>query len=323
MAIDLHSHYFPLSAADRLPADLVQLAKHDDGSHALEIAGHHLPLSRHLVDLDQQVSDLARQQLSARALIVPPFTMLYELESALGARWARAINDAMAEAAATAPDKLIGFATAPLQDVPAAVAELSRAVNELGLRGVEIATSVNGDGLDNPDLDPFWARAEALHVPILIHPHYVTGTERMRDYHLRNLVGNPTETALAGAKLLFGGVLERFPDLRIILSHGGGALPHLVGRLRHGAAVRPEARSRAREPLTGLHKLYYDTIVFDPQILRHLSGIVGASQLVLGTDYPFDMADDDPIGFVRGSGLPAEEVELILDAGSRLLAPAR
>jgi aminocarboxymuconate-semialdehyde decarboxylase len=119
---------------------------------------------------------------------------------------------------------------------------------------------------------------------------------------------------------LFGGVLERFPEVRIILSHGGGALPHIIGRLRQGAAVRPECRTRAQDPIAGLGKLYYDTIVFDPQILRHIVSIVGASQVVLGTDYPFDMSEDDPIGFVRDSGLPAAEIDQILDAGRRLLA---
>jgi aminocarboxymuconate-semialdehyde decarboxylase len=320
MAIDLHSHYFPLSVAERLPSDLVQHTTGRDGAHALDIAGHHLPLSRHLVDLDQQLADLERQRLTARTLMVPPFTLLYELEARTGARWARAVNEAIAETAATDPDKLIGFATVPLQDVASAVTELSRAVDELGLRGVEIATSVNGDGLDNPGLDPFWTRAEELRIPILIHPHYVSGANRMQDYHLRNLVGNPTETALAGAKLLFGGVLERFPRLHIILSHGGGALPHIIGRLRQGAAVRPECRARAQDPIAGLGKLFYDTIVFDRQVLRHVMSIVGASQLVLGTDYPFDMSEDDPIAFVRDSGLAAAEVDQILNAGQRLIA---
>src|SRR5690606_27630451 len=111
---------------------------------------------------------------------------------------------------------------------------------------------------------------------------------RMGDYYLRNLVGNPVETALAGARLLFGGVLERFPDLRIILSHGGGALPSLVGRWRHGYEARDEAKVLARAPIENLRRLYYDTVVFDPVVLRHLVETVGASQVVLGTDYPFD-----------------------------------
>ena len=320
MTIDLHSHYFPLRAVDLLPPGIADVTAGADGAYAITIAGHHLPLSRSLVDLDQQLVDLERQRLTARTLMVPPFTLLYELEPATGAQWARAINEAIAETVTAAPDKLVGFGTVPLQDVAAAVSELSWAIVEGGLGGIEIATSVNGGGLDSPDLDPFWARAEELQIPILIHPHYVSGASRMQDYHLRNLIGNPTETALAGAKLLFGGVLERFPALRLILSHGGGALPHVVGRLRQGAAVRPECRTRATDPLAGLQKLYYDTIVFDQQILRHVAASVGASQLVVGTDYPFDMAEDDPVEFVRTSGLPKEDVDLILNAGRRLVS---
>ena len=203
-----------------------------------------------------------------------------------------------------------------------AVTELARAVNELGMRGVEIATNINGVELDAPELDPFWEQAERLKIPILIHPHYVAGADRKREYHLLNLIGNPTETALAGARLLFGGVLERYPDLRIILSHGGGALPHLIGRLRHGHAARPEAKLRASAPIEHLRRLYYDTIVFDAGVLRHIVETVGASQVVLGTDYPFDMSEPQPVEFVRNAGLAPEDVDTILANGDALLARA-
>ena len=248
----------------------------------------------------------------------PPFTLLYELPSDLGRRWSQALNDAIADSAQTFPDEFIGFATVPLQDVSAAVHELERAVKDLGLEGVEIATSVNGVGLDDRSLDPFWQISQDLNLPILIHPHYVSGADRMGSYHLRNLVGNPAETALAGARLLFGGVLERYPGLKIILSHGGGALPHLCGRLQQGFQVRSECRARASEPMDHLRHLYYDTIVFDEMILRHTVEIVGASQMVLGTDYPFDMSEDSPVSFVKRAQLPTNETAKILSAGDRL-----
>ena len=141
----------------------------------------------------------------------------------------------------------------------------------------------------------------------------------MHDYHLQNLVGNPAETALAGARLLFGGVLERHPELRVILSHGGGALPYLAGRLRHGWEVRAECKVRATAPLDGLGRLYYDTIVFDPRALRYLVETVGASQVVLGTDYPFDMAEDRPLALVRESGLDPADADTILTNGAMIL----
>lgn len=141
----------------------------------------------------------------------------------------------------------------------------------------------------------------------------------MGEYYLRNLVGNPVETALAGSRLIFGGVLERYPDLRIILSHGGGALPQLVGRLRHGYAARPEAQLRVSDPVASLRRLYYDTIVFNPEPLRNLVATVGASQVVLGTDYPFDMGEPDPVAFVQQAGLSTDDVTTILANGQRLL----
>jgi aminocarboxymuconate-semialdehyde decarboxylase len=215
--------------------------------------------------------------------------------------------------------EFVGFATLPLQDVAAALLEFEHAAGALGLRGVTILTHIAGMELDDALLDPFWARAEQLRLPILVHPHQPAGAARMGDYYLRNLVGNPVETALAGARLLFGGVLERFPALAIILSHGGGALPGIAGRLAHGDRVRSETRVHTAAPLDGLRRLYYDTIVFDAQLLRSLVAQVGASQVVLGTDYPFDMGEETPVEFVRGAGLTDADVETVLSNGARLL----
>ena len=323
MIIDLHSHYFPIEAVQRLPDAPVRVEEGTTGTFRLTVGQQAFTLDSRLIDLDQQRADMRRQSLDARTLMPPPFTLLYELPPDEGRRWSRAVNDGIAAAAREFPDELVGFATVPLQDVAGAVEETKRAVLVLGLRGLEIATSVNGVGLDDPGLDPFWHVAASLRVPILIHPHYVSGASRMGEYHLRNLIGNPAETALAGARLLFGGVLERFPELRIILSHGGGALPHLTGRLSHGYSVRPECRTRASAPIEQLNKLYFDTIVFDPTTLRHVEEVVGSSQLVLGTDYPFDMSEDKPVAFIREAGFSDAQASAILQAGERLLAEVK
>lgn len=321
MIIDLHSHYFPLGVLRPFTDGPAKIVEESSDSITMSFAGSTLTLDLDLFDLDRQIDAMRRQRIDRRALMLPPFTILYELPVREGTSWARAVNDWIVAASRSHPDAFIGFATVPLQDVEAAVAELTR-VADLGLQGVEILTNINGTELDDTSLEPFWSKVESLAFPILIHPHHVAGAERMDGYHLRNLVGNPTETALAGARLLFGGVLERHPELNIILSHGGGALPHLIGRMRHGFEIRSEARTRAVKPFDSLRRLYYDTIVFDRMILRHMIEIVGTSQVVLGTDYPFDMAEEDPVGFIQSSGFPEDVTNSILTSGQRLIETA-
>lgn len=322
MIVDLHSHYIPPQAVRDVPGVPVELEQLAGGRYRFVARGNAFILDQALFDLESQVRDARRQGLDARALAVPPFALLYELPAEAGIAWSRALNDGIAAAVRSDPATFLGFATVPLQDVGLAVAELDRVVQDLGLQGVEIATNICGSELDAPQLDPFWARVEAFGLPVLIHPHHVPGVERMRDYYLRNLVGNPVETALAAARLAFGGVLERYPGLRLILSHGGGALPSLVGRLAHGFAVRTECKGRASAPMASLRRLHYDTVVFDPRVLRHLVDTFGPAQVVLGTDYPFDMSLDAPVEFVRGAGLRPEEVDLILNSSDRLV-PSR
>jgi aminocarboxymuconate-semialdehyde decarboxylase len=320
MVIDLHSHYFPLAAVWNGTNPAVNVSEGTDGGYVVEVGGHRLDISHDLFDLDTQREALQRQGLDRRTLMPPPYTILYELDAEAGLDWSRMLNDAISKAALDDPDEFIGFATVPLQDPEMAVQEVRRAIQQLGMGGVEILTNVNGGGLDDPALEPFWEEVERLRVPMLIHPNNVAGGERMGAFYLRNLIGNPTETAQAGARILFAGVLERYPDLKIILSHGGGALPNLIGRLRHGFEVRPECRERAEHPIESLRRFYYDTVVFEPVILRHLVEIVGIDQIVLGTDFPFDMGETDPVGFVRDSGLSQSDVHAILRSGEQFFS---
>ena len=318
MIVDLHSHYLPLSAVRGMDTP-IPVREGADGALQLVMGGHTHALSVELTDLERQRETMARQGLDQKVLAVPPFCFQYELPTAEGVRWSRMVNDGIAEAVHAAPEAFVGFATLPLQDMTEAIRELDRAVEELGLVGIEIATNINGIELDAPELHPLWERAAARRLPILIHPHYVAGASRMGDYHLRNLIGNPAETALAGSRLLFGGVLEQHPDLTLILSHGGGALPHLIGRLTQGYRVRPECRLYASSPEELLDAFYFDTIVFDPKVLRHVVAVVGAHRVILGTDYPFDMSDENPVTFVKNSGLTEDEATAILAGGAHLL----
>lgn len=320
MIVDLHSHYFPADALTSVYGLDPDVIEGTSGDLTVEMKGHSLWLPASLTNLDDQRAALERQRLDRRALMPPPYALLYELASDDGLAWSVALNDGISQAVSDDPERFIGFGTVPLQDPAVAVTELRRAVLQLGLTGVEILTNVDGIGLDDRSLEPFWSAVEDLDIPILIHPHNIAGVERMGAFYLRNLIGNPTETAHAGARILFSGVFERHAGLKLILSHGGGALPHLIGRLRHGFEVRPECRERTVDPIGHLGSFYYDTVVFDPLILRHLVELVGVDRIVVGTDFPFDMGETDPVGFIRRSGLKESDVQTILRSGERLIS---
>jgi aminocarboxymuconate-semialdehyde decarboxylase len=319
MVIDLHSHYIPLEAANSAEAGI----RFDDpGSGEIAFRSPHqsMTLERQLFDLDIQTTDAVSQRLDRRILAVPPFCFQYELPAEAGIRWARALNDGYAAAAQTDPERFVPFATLPMQAPYEAIKELERAVGELGCRGVEIGSNINGVELDASELEPFWECVAAAGVPLLIHPHYIAGADRLNGYYLRNLIGNPTDTAIAGARLILSGILERHPELKIILSHGGGALPGILGRILHGYQVRPEARERTSDPAAAAKRLYCDTIVFEPRMLRYLVESFGAEQIILGTDYPFDMGMEQPVDFIETSDLSDRDVATILSNGDRLLA---
>ncbi|GIH20934.1 amidohydrolase family protein [Rugosimonospora africana] len=320
MIVDLHSHFFPAEAANAARSSVRVEAGPSAGQTHLRVDGQDFIVPAAITDPATQAREATQAGLDARALLPPPFAVRYELDPDDGVDWSRRLNEGTAAAAASDPERLIGFASVPLQaGGERAAAELDYAIGSLGLRGVELLTSVCGTGLDAAQFDTFWAAVAELGVPVVIHPHYVAGAQHMRQYYLRNLVGNPTETALAGARLIYSGLLRRYPGLHVILCHGGGALPHIIGRLRHGFRSRPELRDAA-DPDEGLRRLFYDTVVFDPTVLRHLAELVGHRQLVVGSDYPFDMAEPRPAAFVADSGLSEQAVASVLHSADRLFA---
>ena len=211
----------------------------------------------------------------------------------------RMVNDGIAAYVAGRPDRFVGLGTVPLQEPAEAVAELERCIGRLGFKGVQILTNVAGRELSEPAFEPFWARAEALGALVMIHPNGFTEAERLRRFYFNNVIGNPLETTLALHYLIFDGVLERYPALKILAVHGGGYLPAYAGRIDHAWGARSDARgSLPKPPSHYLRKLYFDSIVFTPHQLEYLVRVYGADHVVMGTDYPFDMADSDPIGHV-------------------------
>jgi aminocarboxymuconate-semialdehyde decarboxylase len=172
---------------------------------------------------------------------------------------------------------------------------LEEAMDSMGMRGVEIGTRLEDSELDNERLEPFWAAAEQLDALIFIHPAGSTLDRRLAQYYLSNLVGNPLDTTIALSHLLFGGVLERHPNLKICAAHGGGYLPSYISRSDHGYEVRPEAQTIPFPPSHYLQRVFVDCLVFRPENVAHIIRQLGASQVVLGTDYPFDMGEEHPL----------------------------
>ena len=326
--IDTHTHYLPPAWVSPEPAPgapgryavrissgdgMVLLASHGDS------AGFELD---QLIDLPRRLRDMAGQGVDRQVLSVPPpFGFVYELEPGVALAVCRAFNDAFAEARAHPSGAFLALATVPLQDPTAAVGELDRAIRERGLDGVSIGTHAGSTELDDPGLRPFFARIQDLAVPLFIHSTNAIGRDRLDRYHLRNVIGNPTEDAIAAAGLIFGGVLEDNPSLEVYLAHGGGSFPYLHGRWSRGWQVRPEARIRLpRPPGDYLTRLRFDSLTHDGPALRYLVATAGAGRVVLGSDYPYDMADPDPAGRVRTlTDLSADDRDRILGGNASRL----
>jgi aminocarboxymuconate-semialdehyde decarboxylase len=257
---------------------------------------------RRMSDFEAHIADMDTAGIDVGVIWPPPPGFYYWAEPSRGLELAQIVNDNTAKAVQAHPDRLAGLASAPLQDVESAVREMRRAVQELQLAGVAMASNINGLGLDDERFLPYFEQVELLDVPLFIHPEFSLTSERLSKYYLVNFLGYPMDTTLAACELVFGGVLDRFPNLKICLVHAGGALPFLLGRLEHGQSVRPEAREKCKHPFAYyLKNFYVDTVAFRPEILRFVNQMMPRGHMFLGTDYPFDMADSDPVATVKAS----------------------
>ncbi len=271
------------------------------------------PFPRGGWDLDRRLADLDIAGFDLQVLSNCPQTFLYEREAALTGALCQIQNEAISELVARRPDRFLGIATLPMQDPARAADELRRAVSRLGLKGAQIGSHIEGRNLDHPSLEPVWATAAELGAFILIHPQKTAAGERTKEFYLKNLIGNPLETTIAAASLVFGGVLERYPELRVCLVHGGGFLPFQTGRMIHGWKERPECRRFIREsPEVSIRRLYFDTLTHYGPALRYLTDTFGADHVLLGSDYPFDMGTLEGARQVRAAGLGRNDEEAIL-----------
>jgi aminocarboxymuconate-semialdehyde decarboxylase len=255
-----------------------------------------------LSEVELRLKHMDRMGIDIQAVSPAPNQTYYWTDPGLGAELARAVNERIAQIAGRWPDRFVGLGTVPLQDPGLAVSELEYAVRKLGLRGVEINPNVNGLDLSSPrlSLERFFKKVQELDVIIFMHPIGYTQGERLMDHYFNNVIGNPLETTVAASHLIFDGVMERHPKLKIVLPHAGGYLAHYWARMDHAWKARPDCRTvLKKKPSKSLERFYFDTIAFDPGMLQHLIERFGADHVLLGTDYPYDMGVEDPVGFIK------------------------
>ena len=251
-----------------------------------------------LTGVTERLRDMDKMGIDIQAVSPAPYHFFYFTEPDYGAELAREVNEGIARLVADTPDRFVGLGSVPLQNADLAVRELDYAVKNLGLRGVEICTNVNGKNLTDPSLhlDKFFARCEELGVLVFMHPLGYSQGQRLSNHYFNNVIGNPLESTVAVSHLIFDGVIARYPKLKVLVAHGGGYIAHYWARMDHAWKARPDTRTVIkRKPSTYLKKFYFDSITHDPEMLGRLISQYGADHVVLGTDYPYDMADDNPL----------------------------
>lgn len=325
MIVDVHAHVIvPEMTAEAGGSEPWRPSvRWQDGVQVVQLGGRAIRSAvREFVRLDRVLEE--EGGLGIDHVVLSPWVNLlgYDLDADEALRVSRLQNEALAAAAAGCPGRVTAFGAVPLQEPEIAARELASAMSLPGIRGVEVAASVRGEYLGSDRLLPFWEAAEGTGAVVFVHPT-TKGFDLpvFGEYYLWNTVANPMETAVTAAHLVMAGVLERFPRLRIVLAHGGGALMAVRGRLRHAHGFQPQARARLREsPDASLARLHFDTVTHDTDLLRSLVGYAGSDHVLLGTDHPFDMGTTRPVEEVRALELPAADEAAVLGGNAvRLL----
>lgn len=299
--IDVHAHWYPQAFLDLVSrhgapfgVEWRQLEQGPQFKVRHVMTG---PVGPRFTDLDARLAEMDGQGVQVHALSLSQ-PMTYWADRPLAERLSIAFNDALARAHERAPHRLIGLATLPVHEPDLAVREAERAARLPGVRGFYMATEVNGRDLSDESLFPVYEAIEGLGLPLFLHPVFVIGHQRLERFYLTNLLGNPFESAIAAAHLIFGGVLDRFPGLDVVLPHAGGAFPWLVGRLNRGWEKRQDLRHVKHPPVEYLRRFHYDTIGYADAVLDYLVRHVGADRVLMGSDYCFPIAYEQPVRIV-------------------------
>lgn len=300
---DFHSHVIPetiIAAMRADPALYGTTIEERDGKRWFVRGKVRVELTPEFHTAEGKLEAMDRKGIDVAVISPGPQVFFYNLAESAGVHAARAVNDGIAQFVAARPDRLRGMATLPMQAPEAAIAELERVHREYGFKSIEIATSAPGGEIADPKYRALLRRAAELGITIFAHPNTVGAAGRLDCYYLTNLIGNPLETTIMVANLIFSGALDELPALKMLLAHGGGFAPYQIGRFVHGHRVRPETRAAsASSPMAMLRRFYFDSLTHEPQALRYLIDLVGADRIVLGTDAPFDMGDEHPLESLR------------------------
>lgn len=314
--IDVHTHILPESLPDLRKAPggerFVRLERSSPGSRrARMIVNGALfrEIDSNTWDVDTRLAECDAAGVGVQVLSTVPVMFSYWAEPAVALELSKHLNDHIAGIVAAHPTRFAGLGTIPMQSPDLAIAELERCVRTLGLSGVQIGSNVNGANLDSPELFPIFEAAASLGAAVFVHPWEMIGRERMTRYWLPWLVGMPAEVSLAISSLIFGGVLERLPALRIAFAHGGGAFPATIGRIAHGFEARPDlcAVDNDVSPREYLRRIYVDSLVHEPRMLRYLVDLMGSDRIALGSDYPFPLGESRPGELIDSCGFPEKD----------------
>ncbi len=313
LKIDTHAHILPPSwpnFAEKYADERFPVMVNAEGRHRIYKDGKFFrEVWANAFDVEHRVADYARFGVQAQVISTVPVLFSYWAKPSQALELHRFLNDNMGKTCREHPRHYAGIGTVPLQSPTLAIQEMERCVEQLGLQGVQIGSHVDEWNLDAPELFPFFEAAADLGAAILVHPWDMMGKESMPKYWLPWLVGMPAEQARAACSLIFGGVLQRLPSLRVAFAHGGGSFPYTIGRIEHGFRMRPDlvATDNARNPREYMQRLYFDSCVHDPRALRYLLDVAGTQHVMLGTDYPFPLGEQEPGAGIEALGLTAAE----------------
>jgi aminocarboxymuconate-semialdehyde decarboxylase len=324
VTIDIHSHIAVPEAATFVAPhlDVASIPLFHFASPDTKAVNQQQEVDRRsrMIELDERLADLDGMGIDLQVVKPPPPQCYYTVPIDIAVKAAQIVNNGMAEYVAQKPDRFVAFGTVPMPDGNEAAKELERCMKSLNFKGVQILTNIAGKELSDPAFAPFWKKAEELGALVVLHPNGFTEAQRLSRFYFNNVIGNPLETTIALHYLIFDGVLERHPNLKILAVHGGGYLGAYSGRIDHAWGARSDSHGTLPSPPTSyLKKIFVDTVVFTPHQLQALVRDFGVDHVVMGTDYPYDMADYDPIEHVVSSGFDAKTTAALVGGNAKRL----